>query len=67
MAEKRRSADWDTASALIAKIHNVHCIKRHHQIRPEQVHPFAPRSPRVELSAKESCDLLVALLVPKPT
>jgi hypothetical protein len=34
-------------------------------IRPEQVHPFAPKVPIMQLSPKESCDLLVALLVPK--
>ena len=65
MAEKRRSADWDTAASIIAKLHNVNCVKRHNMIRPEQVHPFARQAPVVELSPKESCDLLVALLVPK--
>jgi hypothetical protein len=66
MAEKRRSADWDTTSSLIAKIHNVACLKRTDMISPTDIHPYAPKPPRIELSPKESGDLLVALLVPKP-
>lgn len=65
MAEKRRSADWDVGASIIAKIHNVNCVKRTDTIRPEDIHPFAPKPPRIELSPKESGDLLVALLVPK--
>jgi hypothetical protein len=65
MAEKRRSANWDTTSSLMALIHNVNCSKRYHMVGPEKFHPFAPKPPRIELSPKESCDLLVALLVPK--
>jgi hypothetical protein len=65
MAEKRRWADWDTTSSLIAKLHNVHCAKRSDMITPDQIHPFAPKPTRIELSPKESGDLLVALLVPK--
>ena len=65
MAEKRRSAEWDTVSSLMALIHNVNCSKRHHMVGPEKFHPFARQAPVVELSPKESCDLLVALLVPK--
>ncbi len=65
MAEKRRSADWDVGASIMAMIHNVNCAKRSDMITPDQIHPFAPKPPRIELSAKESCDLLVALLVPK--
>jgi hypothetical protein len=40
MAEGRQWDEWDRFSVLIAKIHNVNCVRKKDTILPRDVHPF---------------------------
>jgi len=56
MAEARERSEWNRASVLIAKLHNVNQIKRSDLIGFEDIHPFYIQQ-RVDRSEPTSSEL----------
>jgi hypothetical protein len=63
MLDGRRREAWDHTSFLLAKIHNVNCLKRSSMVTPNACHPYrrARRdTPRLRVDVDRLFDIFMA-------